>query len=54
MSWWNIAYNHCLSIFIIVITREKYNLASQIITLSLDGPLNYQDLHFDPPNNQNL
>jgi len=33
---------------------EKYNLPSQTTTLFLDGPQNYQGLHSDSPNYQNL
>jgi hypothetical protein len=34
----------------IIIIREKYILAPQTTTLSLDSTLNYQHLHSDPPN----
>lgn len=46
----------CLSflLFSTIFIRKKYNLASQITTISLDGPLNYQGLHSDPSNYQNL
>jgi len=34
---------------------KNYNLAPKLLPyLDLDGPLNYQDLHFDPSNYHNL
>jgi len=33
---------------------EKIHFNPQTTTLSLDGPSNYQGLHFDLPNYQNL
>jgi hypothetical protein len=34
--------------------KNKYNLAIQTTTFSPNGPPNYQGLHSDPPNHQNL